>query len=200
MSDGFWDERYGGNADYVYGTEPNDFLREHADTFPAGRVLCLAEGEGRNAVFLAAHGYAVTGVDFSREGLRKAAALAATQRVTLDLVEADLAEYEPPEATFSAVVSSWLHLPPEVRTIVHARALRALVPGGMFLLEAYTPAQLRHGTGGPKDVALLYSCDLLLPDFVGCDLLIARELEREVHEGTLHGGMSAVVQILARKL
>lgn len=200
MSDDFWNERYAGHAEYVYGTEPNDFLREQADTFPHGRALCLAEGEGRNGVFLAERGHRVTGVDFSREGLRKAAALAAERGVTLDLVEADLADYEPPADAFTAVVSSWLHLPPPLRQTVHARAVRALVPGGMFLLEAYTPDQLRHGTGGPKDVALLYTCDLLIPDFAGCDLLIARELEREVHEGTFHGGMSSVVQILARKL
>lgn len=198
MSDAFWDQRYAGEP-YVYGTEPNDFVREQAAAIPPGRVLCLAEGEGRNATFLAGLGHAVTGVDFSREGLRKAAALAAARGVTVELIESDVAAYEPEPGAFSGVVSSWLHLPADVRRVVHRRAVEALASGGLFLLEAYTPDQLRFGTGGPKDVALLYRRDDVVGDLDGCDLLIARELEREVYEGTFHGGRSAVLQIAARK-
>lgn len=198
MSDAFWDQRYATES-YVYGTEPNDFVREQAPAIPAGRVLCLAEGEGRNAAFLAGRGHAVTGVDFSREGLRKAAALAASRGLTVELIEADVVAYEPEPGAFSGVVSSWLHLTAAQRATVYPRAVRALAPGGLFLLEAYTPDQLRFNTGGPKDAALLYRRDELLPLLDGCEILLARELEREVHEGTFHGGRSAVLQIAARR-
>jgi len=198
MGHQLWDERYAAEG-YAYGTEPNDFLRAQADLIPPGRVLCLAEGEGRNAVFLAARGHAVTAVDFSREGLRKAAALAAARGVTVELVEADLATYVPPTGAFSGVVSSWVHLPPAVRAVVHARAVQALAPGGVFILEAYTPEQLRHGTGGPKDPAWLYTRELLLEDLRGLEPVVAIEREREIHEGAFHGGTSAVVQVVARR-
>ena len=164
-------------------------------------MLCLAEGEGRNAVFLAGLGHAVTAVDFSREGLRKAQALADARGVvpSIDFVFADVTQYEPEPGAYSGVVSSWLHLAPPERTVVHARIAQALAPGGVVLLEAYTPDQLAFGTGGPKDVDLLYRRDHLVADFTGLGILIAVEREREVHEGTFHGGRSAVVQVMARK-
>jgi SAM-dependent methyltransferase len=199
MSDTFWDQRYATET-YVYGTEPNDFVREQGPGIPPGRVLCLAEGEGRNAAYLAGLGHAVTGVDFSREGLRKAAALAASRGVTVELIEADVVAYEPEPGAFAAVISSWLHLSAADRATVYPRAVRALAPGGLFLLEAYTPDQLRYQTGGPRDPALLYRRDDVVGLLDGCELLIARELEREVHEGTFHGGHSAVLQIAARRL
>lgn len=198
MSSEFWDQRYGADT-YIYGTEPNDFVREQAASIPPGRVLCLAEGEGRNAVFLAGLGHAVTAVDFSREGLSKARALADARGVAVDFVLADVTQYQPEPGAYSGVISSWLHLAPTERTVVHSRVAQALAPGGIVLLEAYTPEQLAFGTGGPKDANLLYRRDHLVADFTGFEILIAVEREREVHEGTFHGGRSAVVQLMARK-
>ncbi len=194
-----WDARYAGD-DYVFGTEPNDFLREHAPTIPPGRVLCLGEGEGRNGVHLAELGHAVTAVDQSRVGLAKARVLAEARGVgeRLETIVADLEQWEPEERAFAGVVSIFCHLPPAVRTIVHGRAKRALAPGGLLIVEAYTPRQLAFTTGGPKDPALLYTIEELRADFAGLDLLVGRELERDVHEGARHSGRAAVVQVVAR--
>jgi SAM-dependent methyltransferase len=203
MNPGFWNERFAAEG-YAYGSEPNDFIRAEAHRIPLveqgkGRVLCLAEGQGRNAVYLAGLGHAVTAVDFSVEGLKKAEQLAKARGVTLDLVQADLSEYTPPEDTFTGVVSVFAHLPREIRRRVHGCVARALVPGGVFLLEAYSPAQLAHGTGGPKDVALLMSLADLREELAPLDLVVAREVERDIQEGAFHGGPSATVQIAAQR-
>ena len=115
MSNTFWDDRYRGDT-YAYGTEPNDFLRAEAHRIGVGPVLCLAEGEGRNAVFLASLGHRVTAVDFSAEGLRKAARLARDRGVEIELVEADLATFDLGEAAWSGIVSIFAHTPPAIRS------------------------------------------------------------------------------------
>ncbi len=195
---GFWNQRYG-QTDYVFGTAPNDFLAAVAPALPPGPVLCLAEGEGRNAVFLAARGHAVTAVDQSAVGLAKASALAAARGVPLATVCADLAAYPISPDTWAAVVVIFLHLPPPLRRTVLGRAAAGLRPGGALVIEVYTPAQLGRGTGGPRDLSLLVTlADLRaeLPDLV---FEIGRELERSVVEGTGHTGPAAVVQVLARR-
>lgn len=191
----FWDERYSAES-YAYGVEPNDFLRASAAQIPRGRVLCLAEGEGRNAVFLASLGYAVTAVDLSREGLRKAERLARERGVDLELVQADLADYEPSSAAFEGIVSIFAHLPRAARQRLHALVANALVPGGVFVLEAYRPAQIALATGGPRDAALMPTLAELEQELVPLELAVAREVEREIHEGAFHDGKSATVQVL----
>lgn len=201
MSDpgSFWDARFAAEH-YVYGTAPNDFLAAEAARIPAGgAVLSLGEGEGRNATFLAGRGHAVTCVDASIEGLRKTERLAAARGVRLTLVHADLADYAPAPGAFAGVISIYCHLPPAVRRLALARAAAALAPGGVLLLEAYTPRQLRHGTGGPRDEALLVEPAALREELGGLELAVLRELERDVHEGVFHHGRSAVVQAVAVK-
>ncbi|MDI1247523.1 MAG: class I SAM-dependent methyltransferase [Lacunisphaera sp.] len=198
MNPAFWDNRYA-TADFVFGTEPNDFLRACAGHIPAGPVLCLGEGEGRNAVFLASRGYAVTAVDQSATGLAKARRLATERNLALATTVADLADYAIQPGTWAAIVSIFLHLPPELRARVYAQAVAGLQPGGVLLLEAYTPAQLAFGTGGPKEVTLLPTLAGLRGELAGLDLLIARECERDVIEGAGHSGRAAVVQVLARR-
>lgn len=194
-----WDERYA-EAGYFYGTQPNDFLRERAAAVPAGgAVLCLGEGEGRNAVFLARSGYRVTALDQSAVGLGKAARLAAEQGVTIDTIVADLDGYRFEPARWDGIVSIWCHLPAALRAAVHRQVSGALKPGGAFLLEAYTPKQLEYGTGGPKSLDLLPSLADLRAELGGLDLVHAVELTRIVAEGRGHSGLSAVVQIVARK-
>lgn len=195
---GFWDERYG-QAEYAYGVEPNDFVVEVAGRIPPGRVLCLAEGEGRNAVYLAGRGHDVLAVDQSAVGLDKARRLAAERGVTIATAQADLATWPIPAASFAGIVSVWAHMPSAIRRPVHAAVVRALVPGGVFVLEAYTPDQIALGTGGPRDPDLLMTLDGLRAELRGLDLEIGREVVREVHEGPWHQGTSAVVQILARR-
>lgn len=194
----FWNQRYGTEA-YFYGTQPNDFLAAVADQIPPGPVLCLAEGEGRNATFLAGRGHAVTAVDLSEAGLAKARALAASRGVSLTTSVADLADFAIAPAAWSGIVAIYMHLPAALRRSVLGRAAAGLRPGGVFVMEAYTPAQLGRGTGGPDDVALLPTLAALQAELGDLEWLIARECEHDVREGTGHGGMSAVVQVLARR-
>lgn len=199
MNPQFWDQRYA-TAGFVFGTAPNDFLRECAGRIPAGPVLCLGEGEGRNAAFLAGRGHAVTAVDQSAVGLAKARQLAADRGVTFTTVVADLQEYRIAPGAWAAVVSVFLHLPPPLRRQVCAAAAAGLQPGGVLIHEAYTPDQVRHRTGGPVNTPeMLVTLAQLRADLPGLDFEIGRELERDVHEGGGHTGRAAVVQVLARR-
>lgn len=192
----FWDERFSG-PQLAYGEAPNDFLVEVTARLPRGRALSLGEGEGRNAMHLARQGYAVTALDASSAGLARARARAEAAGLAIETVHADLSTYALEAASWDVIVSVFCHLPMPLRRAVHRAAVKGLRPGGAFVLEAYTPAQIAHGTGGPKDVSLLYSLDDLREDLAGLSFEIAVEKEREIHEGVLHNGMSAVVQVLA---
>ena len=193
-----WDERYD-TEEYVYGTQPNDFLRQNAGQLHPGRTLCLAEGEGRNATFLARLGHSVTAVDSSSVGLKKAARLAQTQGVQIETVHADLADFEIGTEQWDSIVSIFCHVPPDLRKRLHAAVVEGLKPGGMLLLEAYTPRQIVLGTGGPPVPELTMTLDTLREELRGLDFLHAQETERDVVEGIYHTGRGAVVQVLARK-
>ncbi|MEM6788238.1 MAG: class I SAM-dependent methyltransferase [Myxococcota bacterium] len=194
-----WNERYA-DAHVAYGTDPNDYLREVADRIPSGPVLCLAEGEGRNAVFLAARGHAVTAVDQSSVGLDHAARLASQRNVSLTTVVADLGDYDLGDAAWAGIVSIWAHTSAPIRKALHARCVWALRPGGAFVLEAYTPRQLtRAGRGGPPDAATMMTADGLRRELVGLAFARCEEVDRDVDEGRYHRGPSATVQALAFK-
>lgn len=193
-----WEERYAAE-EYAYGKQANDFLAEQVSQLPKGRVLCLAEGEGRNAVFLAQHGYDVVAVDSSIAGMKKAQNLAAQNNVEIETVVADLAQFSFLPDSYDAVVSIFCHLPVLLRQKVHRQVVSALKPGGVFLLEAYTPDQLKFKTGGPPVSELTVVQDDLLEEIHGLEVLYSAEIEREVKEGLYHTGMGAVVQLVARK-
>jgi SAM-dependent methyltransferase len=193
-----WNQRYA-VEEYIYGTQPNDFLASVVDRLPMGRVLCLAEGEGRNAVFLAEQGFDVVAVDSASVGLDKARHLAGQRGVHIDTVVADLADYAIVPEAWDAIVAIFCHLPPPLRREVHARAVAGLRPGGAFVLEAYTPAQLQHGTGGPPVVELMMTLATLRDELTGLRLEHAVEIERDIQEGRFHAGLGAVVQVLAYK-
>jgi SAM-dependent methyltransferase len=196
---GHFDQRYG-TDEYWYGTLPNDFLKEHVAALPPrGRVLCLGEGEGRNAVFLAAQGFEVVALDASAVGLAKAERLAGERSVAITTLCTDLADFALGSDAWDGIVSIWCHLAPPLRTRVYRDAVLALRPGGAFLLEAYTPAQLDLKTGGPRSVELLPTLAALREELVGLEFEFAIERERDVHEGRGHGGRSAVVQLIARR-
>ena len=145
-----WNERYN-EVEYVFGTEPNDFLRdEFRKITSGGRVLCLAEGEGRNAVFLAQQGYQVTAMDMSKVGLNKALKLARDRGIDIITQVADLADYEFGEAQWDGIVAIWAHLPTAVRQYVYAQIAPALKPNGVFILEAYTEQQLTMDAVGGR--------------------------------------------------
>lgn len=193
-----WDERYG-TAEYAYGTEPNEFLREHFRQIPKGRILSLAEGEGRNAVFLARQGYEVTAVDSSSVGLEKARKLASSHGVTIECVHADLAEFDLGHEQWDGIVSIFCPLPSVLREDIHRKAVAALKPGGVFLLEAYRPEQIKHGTGGGSNVDTMQTADSLHRELSGLTFRHLQQLERDVVEGIYHTGLGAVVQAIALK-
>jgi len=198
-----WDERFRCDT-YVYGEEPNDFLAEQCRALKLadgpGPVLCLAEGEGRNAVHLAQYGHSVTCVDLSEVGLRKAQQLARRRGVSIETVQADLAHFMPEQGQFQAVVMIFAHTPPAIRRRSLEVARVALRPGGYLILEGYTEDQIGRGTGGPGDPDMMFSKKELDEVFAGDDVLLSRELERNIVEGEFHSGTGAVVQFVARKV
>lgn len=194
----FWNDRYA-VTNHVYGETPNTFVAEVASKIPDGPVLCLAAGEGRNAVHLAGLGHRVTAVDQSEVGMAKARRLAERRGAEIETIVSDLSNYSIVAGAWAGVIATFAHLPPELRRRVHRDVAKGLQPGGVFILEAYTPAQLAFGTGGPKSIELLMTLASLREELSGLELLIGRELERDVVEGDGHTGRAAVVQILARR-
>jgi SAM-dependent methyltransferase len=193
----FWNLRFSENG-FAYGVEPNDFLA--SQTFlPGSKVLCLAEGEGRNAVYLAGLGCAVTAIDIAYEGIEKMKDLAVMKQVSLTTICADLASYELEEGNWDAIVIIFGHFPPNLRRLVHGSLYKALKPGGRLIIEAYSKEQLSFQTGGPTNLELLYSVEELKADFVSFTTIEINQLEREIHEGKYHNGHSSVVQVFARK-
>ncbi len=189
-----WDQRFA-SEDFVYGTAPSHWVAAHAHRIPqGGRVLCLGEGEGRNGVWLARQGFQVEAVDGSPVGLEKARQLAARHGVRLGTTVTDLAAYTPEAGAFDAVVLVFLHLPPELRRAVHARAAAALRPGGVVLLEAFTPRQLAFSSGGPKQADMLFAADTVRDDFPGVTWESLGEGEVVLDEGPLHQGRAAVLR------
>ncbi|MFT7879783.1 MAG: class I SAM-dependent methyltransferase [Sulfurimonas sp.] len=197
-----WNQRYDQDA-FVYGTNPNDFLEENYHTIPkGGKVLCLAEGEGRNAVFLAMQGYRVTAVDQSKVGLQKAKAFAEKNGVEIETIVSDLEHFDLGENVWDGIVSIFAHVPPSIRTKLHKVAQSALKKGGVILLEGFTPRQPQmSGMGGPppSQKELFMSLASLKEELYGLEFVVAQETERELSEGDHHEGLCSVVQIIGRK-
>lgn len=194
----FWDARYA-EADFAYGCEPNDFLVAQAQDLAPGQALCLAEGQGRNGIHLAALGHQVILQDLSPVGLKRAHQLAHDRGVAIQAICCDLADFEPDPESTDLVVAIWMHLPPALRATVHRRAVEALRPGGHLILEAYTPRQLELGTGGPPQRDLLIEPEQLRQELSGLEWLVLNERQRQVNEGPYHRGLSAVVQAHGRR-
>ena len=193
-----WDERYSSN-DYAYGKLPNDFLQANVQALPMGHILSIAEGEGRNAVFLAQQGYNVTAVDGSQVGLSKAQQLAAEKGVSIDTICADLNDFDLGVDQWDGIICIFCPLPSSLRRPLFERIAKALKPGGVFLIEAYRPEQVQHGTGGGKSVDTMTTEDDLRQSLAGLNFQHLQSLEREVIEGSYHTGLGAVVQAIAVK-
>lgn len=193
-----WDERYS-TEEFAYGKSPNSFLKENYKAIPKGKVLSLAEGEGRNAVFLAKQGYAVTAVDASQVGLNKAQKLAEENGVTLECIHADLSDFDIGENRWDGIISIFFPLPSALRKELHNKVVAGLKPNGVFLVEAYTPDQLKHRTGGGTSADTMQTKESLLLELAGLKFIHLIELEREVVEGVYHTGLGAVVQAIAVK-
>ena len=198
MNDIDWDVRYS-DDEFIYGTEPNAFLVEHSAML-RGPVLSLAEGEGRNAVFLATNGLQVHAVDGSAVGLAKAQRLAASKGVNIATEVVDLATFQPVANHYQSVISISAHLPSSLRHRLYPLVERCLLPHGILLLEAYSENQLRRTTGGPKDIDMLMTVSKIEREFPNLEPILLREIDREVCEGKHHTGMASVVQFIGRKL
>lgn len=194
---GMWDARYAEEG-FAYGTRPNDFLAAAAGALRSP-VICLASGEGRNAVWLAEQGFEVHAVDGSKVGVEKTARLAAERGVTVHARVGDLADVDIGAARWGGVVTIFAHMPPAVRARMHAGIVRGLVPGGALVAVGYTPRQLAHRTGGPPVIEMLYEPSVIRGELAGLDFERFEEVERPVIEGKYHTGVAAVLQVVARK-
>jgi SAM-dependent methyltransferase len=195
-----WDQKY--NVDhYIYGKEPNDFLVQQLHHIPKkGNVLCLAEGEGRNAVYLAKQGFSVTAVDSSEVGIEKAKKLASQNGVEINFILADLKDFDMGLNKFDAIISIFCHVDVPLRINLHKSVVQSLKLNGVFILEAYSVDQLNYKTGGPKVQEELMSIGALNNELRGLKFFHLLEKTREVHEGPNHFGLAAVVQVVASKL
>ncbi|MBL0169690.1 MAG: class I SAM-dependent methyltransferase [Gemmatimonadaceae bacterium] len=201
----FWDQQFSA-AEFKYGTSPNAFLREQATRLaPNSTVLVPGDGEGRNGVWLAEQGHRVTSVDNSTVGLAKAQALASERGVSIETVCADLGLWRPTARSSYALVLVYVHFPPLVRTSIHRQLLAGLRAGGVLILEAFHPRQLGRASGGPKDVTMLYTLDMLRADVAGVpdavfDECVAWEGETHLDEGPGHRGDAHVTRFVAQRV
>jgi cyclopropane fatty-acyl-phospholipid synthase-like methyltransferase len=194
-----WDERFA-QSEPVYGDEPNAYLRAHAHRLSPGMsVLVPGDGYGRNGIWLAKQGLRVHTLDLSTVGVARARDTARAVGLEMTIERADLSTWPWPESEFGAVVSIFLHLPPDLRQTIHSRMLHALKTGGIVILEAFTPAQLQHSSGGPKQVELLYTAELLRQDFASAEVIELEESAINLNEGRMHLGPAAVVHGIFRK-
>ncbi|MFI4986804.1 MAG: SAM-dependent methyltransferase [Alphaproteobacteria bacterium] len=195
-----WNQRFAADG-YLFGKEPNRFVAAHAHLLqPGQKLLAIADGEGRNGVWLAERGLEVHAIDFSPNALAKARLLAAERKVTLAIEEADLARWSWPTQHFDAVLAVFIQFAgPSLRETIFAGIKKSLKPGGLLLLHGYRPEQLAYRTGGPPDVEKLYSEELLRASFADMDVLELRSYDETIHEGSGHNGPSALIDLVARK-
>jgi len=193
-----WDERYA-NDDYVYGTDPHTFLVTCAPQLTGKKVLCIADGEGRNGVWLARQGFEVTSIDFSAKGLEKAQKLADKYHVNLEYIQADVLEWEYPQAAYDTIVSIFAHFPRSVYPDLTRKWIEALKPGGHLVLVGYDQSQLGRGTGGPKSSDLLLDLNLVQDCFRGLKFHYLEKGEVEQQEGLLHQGYAMIIRALIQK-
>lgn len=195
-----WNERFGG-AEYFYGTKPNAFLASQRHLLQAGQfVLSVADGEGRNGVWLAEQGLDVLAIDFSEKALQKSRKLAESRGVSLQTELVDVHTWAWGENRFDVIVAIFIQFASSAeRPALHHAIQQALKPGGLLLLQGYTPKQLEYRTGGPSNIDNLYTAEDLRRDFGAMEILQLHEHDMEIHEGPGHSGMSALVDLVARK-
>jgi SAM-dependent methyltransferase len=195
-----WNQRFEGE-DYLFGVEPNEWLREHVAVWPpGGRILCVADGEGRNSVWLARQGFVVDAFDIAAIGVAKARRLAAHEGVHLNFSVSDCDDYDWPKASVDGVAAIFIQFAdPAQRERLFASMVASLRLGGILVLQGYTPRQLEYGTGGPPFVSHLYTPELLRAAFAELELLELREYEADVAEGSGHRGRSALIGLVGRR-
>ena len=199
MTNDFWNSRFS-EPGYAYGTEPNAFLvSQKHHLMPGLKALAVGDGEGRNGVWLAQQGLVVLSVDGSEVGLRKARELAKSRSVSIGTIVTDLTTWNWPENAFDVVVAIFIHFPPEHRARMHANMLEALKPGGVLIMEAFTPEQLEYKTGGPPVREMLYTAQMVRDEFSKGEILLLQQMLTDLHEGLYHHGRASVVRLVAKR-
>lgn len=195
-----WDERYQ-QQDHLFGTGPAAFLEREAHRLaPKSRVLAVADGEGRNSVFLAQQGHDVVAMDSSAVGVWKARRLAVERGVEVDFHEADIDAWDWTPGAFDAVAAIFIQFaPPAQRDRIFAGVARSLRPGGLLLLHGYAPRQVGYGTGGPPHAENMYTLPMLRAAFAGVEVLHEADYDADIQEGTGHAGRSALIDFIARR-
>ena len=197
----FWNERFD-KEEFIFGKEPNEYLVEKAKQHlkSKNKVLCIADGEGRNGVWLARQGMQVVGFDASDIALVKAKQFAKEHQVEVEYSFSDTDSYAWPENTYDAVIGIFIQFAdPEMRARIFQQTYKTLKPGGLFILQGYTPKQLEYKTGGPSLIEHLYTEEMirdLAKDFKILELV---SYEKELSEGPRHTGMSAILGLVAKK-
>lgn len=194
----FWNERYSAD-EYVYGTAPNTFLRKQLECLIPDTVLFPCEGEGRNAVFAAQHGWSVSAFDASDTGKEKAMLLAKKKGVEIDYEVADALDVSYPQASFDVIALIYAHFPTNIRQELHHRMISWLKPGGILILEAFNPHQLSNTSGGPKDPSMLYTEEMLQNDFNQLQTIKLHNEKIMLDEGSFHRGQADVIRYVGQK-
>lgn len=197
----FWDERFT-KDEFIYGTEPNSFLKSELEQLTAkGNALFALEGEGRNACYASSLGWDVEAFDFSEAGKEKALKLCKSYNTSIDYKISNAEDFEFGENKYDLVVLIYAHLHPSFRTKIHQKIITALRPGGKLILEGFHPLQLKHNytSGGPKNLEMLYTLDMMKTDFKDLSSIKGAELEIELSEGNYHKGKGFVTRFTGVK-
>ncbi|WP_299350175.1 class I SAM-dependent methyltransferase [uncultured Shimia sp.] len=196
-----WEDRYASTNDFVFGKAPAQFLLDHEAYLKAGQTaLAVADGEGRNSVYMAEKGLSATALEFAPTAIERAQDLASERGVTVDFQQLDILAKPWPDQTYDLVAGIFIQfVGPDGRRIQFQRMKDATKPGGLVMLHGYRPEQLDYGTGGPPFAQNMYTEVILRAAFVGWEILELKEYDREVQEGRGHSGMSALIDLIARK-
>lgn len=194
----FWNDRYA-EKEFAYGILPNEFLKNTLEPMSPGKILFICEGEGRNAVYAAQKNWEVTAFDLSEEGKNKALSLAQEKNITLNYQIGDAAVIEYPENTFDCITLIYAHFPATIRQSIHRKTVKWLKPKGTLILEAFNPDQLANSSGGPKELSMLYTIDMIKEDFKGLTINTLKSEEIELNEGKYHQGKANVIRLIGKK-
>ena len=193
-----WNSRYS-EPEFIYGTEPNNYLKDFIEHSVKGNILLPADGEGRNSVFAAKKGWQVDAFDYSHSAQTKALKLAKENKVFINYSVADIQDFTP-NNSYDLIALIYLHLIPEVRSPFFKKLNSWLNPGGHIILEAFSKNQLKNSSGGPKDINLLYDLAEIKDDFKGLKIIEICETEIMLDEGKLHQGKATVIRLIAQKV
>lgn len=194
----FWDERYASEK-YIYGEQPNPQVKKFIDRNPPGKILFPGEGEGRNAVYAATQNWDVVAMDQSGIAKTKAEALAAKHGVKIDYAVGDISTNSYLPGSFDAIALAFFHLPPQVRAKVHTYLATMLKPGGTLFIVGFSKQQINNKSGGPSNIDMLYSTNLLLEDFKDLEIVTNVQFESHLNEGDGHDGMASLIEFEAIK-